>query len=188
MDVIIIGGFHHNTLGVLRSIGAHLSPEHIDVIAIGEAPQKNLLSQSKYIPRHKVNIVKNENEITSWLLDKAKDGNKRVLISCSDGASAEIISHRYELQDHYLMPYTKVDIMDLMSKEVQNEYAIKSGLQVPEGIILQKGEKTNWNIFPCIIKPLKSIIGAGKADIHVVHSSEELEGVLSSIEADTIQI
>ena len=78
--------------------------------------------------------------------------------------------------------------MNLMSKEVQAEYAIKSGLNVPESIIVRKGEKTNWNNFPCIIKPLKSIIGAGKADIHVVKDSEELNQVLDTIQADTIQI
>lgn len=188
MDLIIIGSVHHNTLGVIRSIGERIAPEKIEIIVAGEAKSKNIISTSKYVKRNRVHYVKEEKDITLYLLDKVKDGKKRVLISCADGASAEIISHKDELKKNYLMPNTEVEIMDLMSKVVQDEYAVKSGLQVPEGVILQKGEKTGWDIFPCIIKPLKSIIGAGKSDIHVVKSATELYQVLSSIEAETIQI
>lgn len=188
MNVVIIGGIHHNTLGVIRSVGEKIPPSSIDVIAIGKHAKKNILSQSKYIDFKRVRYVDCEKDIIPLLKTSESNETKRTIICCSDGASAEIISHKDEIKDFYFIPNTEVDILNLMSKEVQAEYAIKSGLNVPESIIVRKGEKTNWNNFPCIIKPLKSIIGAGKADIHVVKDSEELNHVLDMIQADMIQI
>lgn len=188
MNVVIIGGIHHNTLGVIRSVGEKIPPSSIDVIAVGKHAKKNILSQSRYVDSKRVRYADCEKDIISLLKTSASNSTKSIIICCSDGSSAEIISHKDELKDFYFIPNTVVDILNLMSKEVQTEYAIKSGLNVPESIIVRKGEKTNWNYFPCIIKPLKSIIGAGKADIHVVKDPEELSHVLDTIQADMIQI
>ena len=188
MNVVIIGGIHHNTLGVIRSVGEKIPPSSIDVIAVGKHAKKNILSQSRYVDSKCVRYADCEKDIIPLLKTSTSNSTKSIIICCSDGASAEIISHKDELKDFYFIPNTVVDILNLMSKDVQTEYAIKSGLNVPESIIVRKGEKTNWNYFPCIIKPLKSIIGAGKADIHVVKDPEELSHVLDTIQADMIQI
>lgn len=188
MNVVIIGGVHHNTLGVIRSIGEKIQPTFIEVIVVGTCDCKNILSQSKYVNSKNVYYVMNEKEITPWLIHKADPLKKKILISCSDGVSEEIISHRDELKDYYHMPNTVVDISKLMSKEIQAKYAIKSGFHVPERIILKKGENAIWNIFPCIIKPVKSVIGAGKADIRVVKDYEELKQTIETIQAEIIQI
>ena len=51
IDVVIVGGLHHNTLGVLRSLGEKGIPKsQIRVLLIGERISKNnLISKSKYI-------------------------------------------------------------------------------------------------------------------------------------------
>ena len=50
-EVVVIGGLHHNTLGVIRSLGeAGLNPESIFVIIVNDGQNgKNLLSASKYV-------------------------------------------------------------------------------------------------------------------------------------------
>lgn len=189
MEVIIIGGLHHNTLGVVRSIGERIPKNKIHVLIVSDNPERrNLISESKYVAKDQLYYIKKYENIVPWLVNFAKDKLKRVIISCADGVTLQIIEYKKELDDYYLMPDTKVDIVNLMSKEIQAEYAVQSGLLVPKGVILWKNQSTSWNSFPCIIKPLKSTIGAGKADIRIVKSDKELKEILLTIEAECIQI
>ena len=50
MKVVIIGGIHHNTLGVVRSIGsAGISSEDIALFIVDEhGGKKDFVSKSKY--------------------------------------------------------------------------------------------------------------------------------------------
>lgn len=189
MEVVIIGGMHHNTLGVIRSMGERLQINKIRVLIVCDNPEKrNIISACKFVEKGHLDYVNSYENVVPWLKTLMKDKTQRAIISCADGVTLEIISHKKELMNYYLMPDTEVDIQLLMSKEVQAKYAIQSGLIVPEGMILKKGQYPVWNSYPCMIKPLKSTIGAGKADIHVVKTEDELKNVLSSIEAESIQL
>ena len=48
--VVVIGTIHHNTLGVIRSLGeAGIIKENISVLLVGEhAGKKNIISSSKF--------------------------------------------------------------------------------------------------------------------------------------------
>lgn len=189
MEVIIIGGLHHNTLGVIRSIGERIQINKIIVLIVSDKPaNKNLISASKYVLKGNIYYVDRYQDVVPWLKKYMEDKVQRIVISCADGVSLEIISHKTELLKFYRMPDTQINIIDLMSKNTQAKYALESGLCVPEGIILKNGEYPEWNCFPCIVKPENSTIGAGKADIHVVRSKEELIEVVANTQAELIQI
>lgn len=67
--------------------------------------------------------------------------------------------------------------------------AKESGFAIPRGEIIEtKKGKVDWNIFPCIIKPIKSIKGAGKNDIKIAKNREELSTLLEEVVSETVQI
>lgn len=51
INVVIVGGVHHNTLGVIRSLGEErISRENIHVLLIGESiSNQNIISSSRYV-------------------------------------------------------------------------------------------------------------------------------------------
>lgn len=75
-----------------------------------------------------------------------------------------------------------------MEKDVQCNIARDCGLCVPYDEVVGKSDKLKWDFFPCITKPIKSAIGAGKQDICIVNSRDELDETLLNIEAETIQL
>ncbi len=188
--VVIIGGLHHNTLGVLRSLGeAGIDKNSIHIILIGtEITKKNIISSSKYINLDHIFTVQSYDEICSFLLQIACDKKKRVIICCSDGAAEEIIYNKKKLELFYNMPETKMEIKLLMQKDKQGEIAEKCGLKCPKSKVYSVKENIDWDIFPCIIKPIKSIVGAGKDDIVVIYNKDELIKIIPSVVAESIQI
>lgn len=190
IHVAVIGGAHHNTLGVVRSLGEQgINKENIHVLLIGDQiTRKNIISSSKYVIEKNVSYDGSYDNIVGWLLKLAKDGKKRTVVCCSDGASEVVISNEKKLSDYYFLPSSKMNISELMEKNVQDAIATSCGLHVPQSIVVVQGNDFEWNRFPCITKPLKSVIGAGKCDICIASSHNELESVLGKIEAEEVQI
>lgn len=188
--VAVIGGAHHNTLGVIRSLGEQgISKENIHVLLIGDhITNRNIISTSKYVLTQNVSHDKSYNKIIEWLTKLSEDGKKRVVVCCSDGASEVVISNKQKLSDSFYLPSSKTDISRLMEKNVQDAIAISCGLHVPQSTVITRGSKFEWNRFPCITKPLKSVIGAGKYDICIASSYSELKSELGKIEAAEVQI
>lgn len=189
MNVIIIGSLHHNTLGVVRSLGeAGIADKSIIVLLVADhANPKNLISSSKYISYENVFYVGTYSEIPTWLATHASDC-KKVIICCSDGASEVVINAGKKLSNKYIFPNTKLPITELANKSVQDIIAAECGLNTPISMEYDVDEKIDWKLFPCIIKPYKSTTGAGKADVRVIYSFEELKVSIPTIEAEKIQI
>lgn len=190
INVVIVGGVHHNTLGVIRSLGEErISRENIHVLLIGESiSNQNIISSSRYVVKKNVIILQSYDEVVGSLQELAKDGVKRVVISCSDGASEVVISNKDKLSDGYFIPSTRIDIGFLMQKDVQDSIASSCGLHVPKSIVITQDDNYEWNYYPCISKPLKSILGAGKNDICIASTEKELKSILGKLEASTVQI
>lgn len=67
--------------------------------------------------------------------------------------------------------------------------AKENGFSIPESKVIELNKHNyEWNIFPCITKPLKSVMGARKADIQIANNRSELEKILSSTESTAVQI
>ena len=190
IHVAVVGGAHHNTLGVIRSLGEQgINKENIHVLLIGsQIANKNIISVSKYVLKQNVSHDESYDAIVIWLMNLAEDGIRRVVVCCSDGASEIVISNQKVLSEHFYLPASKRDISQLMEKNVQDAVAKSCGLHVPKSTVVTRGNNFEWNCFPCISKPLKSVSGAGKHDICIVSSYSELESMLGKITAEEIQI
>lgn len=190
LNVVIIGGLHHNTLGVIRSLGetSHASV-NMKVLLVGKGIHKrNIISESRYIKREDIGYVVSDEEIYDWLVEQAKDCVRRVIICCSDGSAEAVISHSHELNKWYDTPKTNYSITELMSKEVQSRIATECGLCIPQSKLISSNSNPNWTIFPCITKPEKSVQGKGKADIRISVSKEELQNTLETTDAEYVQV
>ena len=189
-NVLVIGGLHHNTLGVIRSLGEEGIPScNIRLLIVGmNISEKNILSMSKYVTNENIDYVNTDECIVPYMLRLQGDKTKRCVICCSDGSAEAVISNYDVLKKYYDLPRTKIDIHQLMKKQFQDQIAIECGFTVPYSKIINKGEEYSWSIFPCIIKPLKSVYGNGKADIIISHNKVELDEALLSIGGTSIQI
>lgn len=190
ISIVIIGSLHHNTLGVVRSIGeAGVPQNNITILLVGKDNSPyNLISTSKYVDPERVSFVYDNDEIVPWLMKNSEFDGQKVIICCSDGASGAVISGKDLLNEKYKTPDTIIDITELMVKSNQGKIAVASGLTVPLNTDYEINGPIDWNVFPCIVKPYKSTTGAGKSDIHVIHSKQELDDKLKVLQSNKIQI
>lgn len=188
--VVVIGGLHHNTLGVIRSLGEKgVTSSNIDVLLVEQSvSEKNYIAKSKYISGDRIKYLTKYDDIINQLLKIAEDRKKRVIICCSDGTAEAVISHKEELKDAYFLPSTEINVTDLMQKDIQTSIAQKEGIKVPDSRVVGVREEIKWIKYPCITKPIKSILGAGKADIKISKNAEELKKALSDTDAEYVQI
>ena len=80
--IIIIGGLHHNTLGVIRSLGEEgiKSNNMIVVLSGKDINKKNIISKSKYTLEENIVYLESDNDIASWLLEHKKELNSKRLL------------------------------------------------------------------------------------------------------------
>lgn len=189
-NIIIIGGLHHNTLGVIRSLGEdEIKPNNMIIVLIGKnINKKNIISKSKYTSEENIAYLESDSEIVSWMLEHKQKMKSSCVICCSDGSAEEVIKNQKLLKDYYLIPGLNMNVEQLMDKSVQNEIANKVGMNIPKNIIVSIDQSFEWNLFPCITKPIKSVEGGGKADIHIINTNDELKEVLPTISAKHIEI
>ena len=170
-EVFVIGGCHHNILGVIRSLGEKgLRPK----VVIETKEKRPYVAYSKYISEKW--IVPNEESVFETLLQEGvKYKEKPVAIACADNLSSLLDMHHDELSKYFLLPGAKEQgrITRLMDKEVMSELARIIGFLVPQSVATDTtaGEKIGIPM-PWIIKPLVSKNGV-KADIQRVYSKEE---------------
>ena len=170
--VFIIGGNHHNALGVIRSLGER------DVIinVIIQSNDKNpYICRSKYISRYW--IVSSEKEVIDILINESENfhGEKAVLIACADNLSSLVDMHCEELMQRYYLPCSSEQgrITHLMNKEVMSDLARKIGFLVPQSKAINISDNIEVDIpLPWIIKPLVSKNGK-KADIRRIYTPED---------------
>lgn len=187
---VVIGEVHHNTLGVIRSLGeAGIAKNNLFLIMIGkDAEKSDFVSKSKYVIRKHVYYCENDAGIKNVLF-QLNPHNKYVIICCSDGSAEVVIKSEKELKGNYYIPNIGCDINLFLNKQQQSELAKENGFSIPESKVIELNKHNyEWNIFPCITKPLKSVMGARKADIQIANNRSELEKILSSTESTAVQI
>lgn len=157
IKVAIIGGNHHNTLGVVRSLGEQgIDRENMHVLLIGNnIADKNIISASKYVLAKNVAHDESYNVVVEWLTKLANDRIKRVVICCSDGASEVVISNSAILSKWFYLPSSKIDIGQLMEKSVQDNIAVSCGLRVPRSTIVTQGGERCVELFSVHIQATK---------------------------------
>ena len=188
-DVIVIGSDHHNTLGVVESLGmVGILP--FVIIVSKNKPSRSYVLKSKYCQDKGFMVA--YDQLIDLLHNNFKKSNneKAVVIATSDPAASLLDNHYDELSEFLLLPGTgkQGELEYWMDKPNMIELAKSVGMNVPQTRIVKKGETINDFVFPCITKSISTLKG-GKSNIKICKDKEELNDFLSKqIQYDEIQI
>ena len=181
--VILIGGNHHNGLGLVRSFGVNqISPYGI---IVGDDAEKSFVRLSRYWT--KTWAVKNEEEAIDLLLREFSDEKEKpVIIPWSDGAAEAIDENLDKLKDKYIVPSLggkQGAIVELMDKQEQVEFAKKYDLPMAKSYVVDLDDihLPDFMKYPCIVKPVVSAEGE-KKDIRKCDTKEDTLGYLVELQ------
>ncbi len=168
-EIIIIGTAHHNTLGLIRALGESVGPLTLVLYGV----ESNFLKKSKYL-KDVVYCVSIDDVLdTLKRLVKIYD-KKPVIISASDD-TASLLDLNYDFFESYAYFFNcgRTGLLTkAMNKGYQVQIAQENGLDVPQSKVFDGFSPHEWNLFPCILKPIESING-GK-NIHICSTIDEL--------------
>lgn len=171
VEIIVIGGCHHNMLGVIRSLG---EKGLLCNVVIETSDKHPYIAKSKYIK--KMWMASNSQQVLDILRNESSFFiEKPVVIACSDNLSSLLDLHYNELSKYYSLPGSEEQgrITHLMDKEVMSQLALEIGFNVPESKAINTTRVDSISFeMPWIIKPLISKDGY-KSDIKRIHSQQE---------------
>jgi D-aspartate ligase len=175
---VVIGSDHYNTLGVVRSLGEN----NIDIVLIITTTYRTFVEKSKYIKKY-IKISENQDEILQAIICVlSQDDRKAVLFPLSDITAKVLDDNRLDFDDKAIVPNVGGRLSNLLNKYNMGNIAERSGMFIPKHIQVSTFSPNlkGWDIYPAIIKPLKSIDGS-KADISVVYTEDELANVIKHL-------
>lgn len=175
--VIVIGGNHHNTLGLIRSIGE--GGRKVDLILEPCSLAFCFTMYSKYIDKLHV-LSSLDNLIDLLLKEYGKEQTKPVLLFGSDFSVSLVDGHYDELKDkfYFFNAGKQNRINHYLDKENMLALAEECGFDTIKTWHVNDKKQIPLEIsFPCITKPQNSLT-ATKEDIQVYWSRKELENGL----------
>lgn len=188
--IIVIGGAHHNTLGVVRSLGeAGLAD---DIILIGVFCGNNFVGKSKYVRKENIYNIQNEFDIVAKVFSIAKVQDEKPILICCGDSFISVVDEAFD----FLAPYCILPtagkqsrITYFLDKEIQCKLAEECGLKVPFHLSFNEENKSSLVEipYPCIIKPMNSVVGK-KTDIAICSTNKDLEFYLSSKKSYNLHI
>lgn len=175
--VIIIGGDHHNGLGLARIFG--LNDTKITAIIISNK-KHSWIATSKYVEAHK--IFKSEKDAFDHILSTyVNEPLKPLLIPYSDAAALELDRRLNEFKEHFIVPSINNEqgqIVAMMNKDAQYKWASEHNIKMAQSLVFNVNDElsliTNIIDFPVILKPVVSAQGS-KFDINICYSEAELK-------------
>lgn len=173
-EIFIIGGNHHNTLGVLRSLGYKGVKSNLILVTEATRPYTKF---SKYIKN--LFIVCNDKDAVTLLIKKKKSLEHAVVIACSDGASAAIDQNYDQLNDVYSIPGCNGHLTKYMDKEIMSQTGKTVGFNVPRSWVVETVSDIDNVDYPCITKPILSKDGK-KTDIKICKDRKMLEDTIQA--------
>lgn len=184
--VIVIGGDHHNTLGVLRSLGER---DIFSELLLVSSSKRTFVNYSKYVT--KCRKVSTDDKVVEILLNNFIDViEKPVIICCSDSSASVIDENRDVLSAYFILPGIEQQgrLTELMSKKRMAELAVETEMRIPYSVYVTGPfvEFSSINL-PCIIKPIESRRGK-KSDISICWSNEDILTYMSSHDIMKTQI
>lgn len=176
IKVIVFGNDSYNSAGTIRCLGeAGYSPTMIVV----SQKSRTAVSRSRYIGNYyQVSDVESGVELLMALRVK---GIKQYIFATSDKIATVLDREYDDLIDYYIFPNCggKGHLTEMMDKSTMCQLAAQSGITVPFSVPYKVGESIpDTVVYPCLVKPLKSITGS-KQDIKHFASKEELEDYFS---------
>ena len=148
-EIIVIGGNHHNTLSILRSLGEKGVKSLLIVVSKDPKPY---IGYSKYI--QEMRVVKTVDEIASAMYSLHRSSEKAVVIACADSISSYLDSNRNKLLKDFILPGSEEEgkITRLMNKNSMMQLAIDCGIAVPLSWIVYPAKPEISSLsYPCIM-------------------------------------
>lgn len=185
-QVLVIGNNHHNTLGLIRSLGC--SGMIVTCIIVDDNIKHSFIEKSCYVT--KFIHVKSLNELLDCLLSDLCDNWHIPTFTTSD-VIAEFLDSNYDVLCSHLFLNNcgrrQGGLSYWMNKNTMLSKAEECGIKVPWGIQLHIDNgnivlPTNI-IYPCLVKPQKSSM-ASKEHFRICYSSNELNKSLHEIAGD----
>ena len=98
--VVVIGGDHYNTYGIVRSLGEQNIMS--DVLILGHRQKGSFVLKSKFVANGF--LCQNHGEAIEYLSKYYDCTTKNIVICCSDEAEEMIIDHYHELSNKFILP------------------------------------------------------------------------------------
>lgn len=185
MDKIIVaGGNHHNTYGVIRALGQKKVKPFLLLVCDN---YDSFLLKSNYIIGSEV--VSSEEEAIAFLKKNKQLNKGTVIIACSDGMSSALDCNKNSLSDCYALPGASGQgmITSVMDKETMSRIGKEVGFNVPKSWVVTSIDDIAKVEYPCITKPILSKDGH-KSDISICQNKNELERVIGEGSCHTYQV
>lgn len=177
--VLVIGADHHNTLGIVESLGQKGLNSY--VLIVGENINSFVL-KSRYVIEGWV-CSSPEQVVDEMLKHFSDTKNKAIVYSSYDNVSSVLDSSVQRLSPFFILPVTNMpgSLECKMRKEYMSDLAREVGLDVPRTWIVSDREVPADIEFPCITKAISSVEGS-KKNIKICKRREELEEFLTNSE------
>lgn len=183
VPVFVVGACHHNTLGVIRSLGFKGINPNVIIVRHNKNPY---IGYSRYI--EKKWIVDNNEKVINVLFEEGRSlMNKAVLIACSDSLSSLVDENSQKLSEYYYIPGASGTLTPIMNKSTMSDIAERIGLTVPKFVSTTSNAVVPDLPLPWIIKPLVSKNGQ-KTDIQRIYTEEEWEEYKKAGHTHEIQV
>lgn len=177
--IIVIGGNHHNILGVIRSLGENnINP----YIILTNDDKYAYVKKSRYIKKYWI-VKEGKEEVLNILNENFNNENEKpILIPTSDFAAKLLDDFFEELKNKYLVPNINNksgEITKYMDKYEQYKLAKKYNILMAKTYYLDLKQTPNLENMPipCILKPVKSVEGK-KIDITICRTKTELKNAI----------
>lgn len=179
-EVIIVGGDHHNGLGLARIFGINGIVVHSVVVSDNG---KSFLEKSKYVDDCYVYL--DEKRAFDKIIERfGATRNRMFIIPYSDAAALELDSRLNEFSG-FMVPSINGQqgkISELMDKSKQYVFAKENSIRMAETITYYFDADNDISnmVFPCIVKPVISAEG-DKRDIVICDTRDRLETELTKL-------
>lgn len=174
--LIIVGGAHHNTLGVIRAIGQAGHAADIELV-IERADHS--VSKSKYLRRDHIHRFDTVDQIPAIVESLVRGMEQKPVVICCGDPFIDVLDSTPAVAELAVLPHGKApgDIHRYMSKDLQRRLGVEVGMDMP-----RQFDSPEAATFPCIVKPLNSTSGS-KEEITICRSADELQACLAEAPA-----
>lgn len=186
--LILMGGSHHNGLGLVRSFGIHGIRPYGIIVCPADRPKESFIAHSRYWK--KTFLVNSDEEALEVLRREfgsvaEQTGQKPVVITWSDSTEMAVDQHLDELKNRFVLPScggTQGQVTSLMDKERQVAFCRKHELNMAKSVVinLEQGDIPDDISYPVMLKPVTSAEGE-KLDIRKCQSEDEARNYMKEL-------
>lgn len=175
--ILIIGGDHHNTLGLIESLALKGIKSYAIIVSH---------TSSSYVLKSKFLIegwlCHTDSNVLECMFQHFSDTNEKTIVIASNDNAASLLDNNSDvLEQYFILPNSrfKGQLTSMMSKQYMSNLACKVGLTIPETVLVVNNELNDNVDFPCITKAISSVDG-DKDNIKICQNIEELKDFLNN--------